>query len=365
MKRTLLFIAWMLASLAILAQENSYRPMVEEGKVWKVGYIASNPVQLVEYYYFDGDTIVDGKNCKQMMCQRFVSLDFPAYQTNAQQPSVNYVGAWYEEDKKVYKYDTSSRAFQTMYDFSLNDNDTLRISSDYPLFIVGPKQTGGLKGFKGVYREVGNRRDYKTTWLEGVGGITGPTIHTFAEEIADTAWLLLSCYMNDEVIYLNDDYQDGATPEIMNAQKRRFDFTHTTKLRPKAPIRRSIEQPLYGEYNDQQLGINLDPLDDAYLVHITDETGKVIYDKTINTGCIVALNINISGCGKGRHIVTVENSQETFTGEFEVQTTGISDTLRLNKHKDKTNDIYNLQGQRLRTLRKGLNIVNGKKINVR
>ena len=38
----------------------AYRPFIEEGKVWKVGDCCSgNPLQSVEYYYFDGDTIID------------------------------------------------------------------------------------------------------------------------------------------------------------------------------------------------------------------------------------------------------------------------------------------------------------------
>ena len=54
----------------------AYRPFIEEGKVWKVGTISGNPVQVVDHYYFDGETIIDGKTCKQMMCQRYVSPDF-------------------------------------------------------------------------------------------------------------------------------------------------------------------------------------------------------------------------------------------------------------------------------------------------
>ena len=85
----------------------AYRPFVEEGKVWKVGTgtTIGNPVQVVDYYYFDGDTIIDGKTCKQMMCQRYVSPDYPDYDNLAQLPSLSKVGAWYEEDKKVYFYD--------------------------------------------------------------------------------------------------------------------------------------------------------------------------------------------------------------------------------------------------------------------
>jgi len=42
---------------------------------------------------------------------------------------------------------------------------------------------------------------------------------------------------------------------------------------------RGAEQSLYGEYNEWLLGINLDPIADVYLVHITDETGNSVYEK--------------------------------------------------------------------------------------
>ena len=128
-------------------------------------------------------------------------------------------------------------------------------------------------------------------------------------------------------------------------------------------MRREGEMALYGEYSQQQLAIHLNPLDDAYLVRITDETGKDVYQKAINAGSIVGLNIDISTYAKGHYTVTVENSNESFTGEFEAQTTGIEaisyqpSTVR--------HHIYNLQGQRLSTLQKGLNIVNGQKIYVK
>lgn len=85
----------------------AYRPFVEDDKVWKVGStqtISDNSVNVVDYYYFDGDTIIDGKACKQMMRQRFASPDYSDdYWTP--EPSLSTVGAWYEENKKVYFYD--------------------------------------------------------------------------------------------------------------------------------------------------------------------------------------------------------------------------------------------------------------------
>ena len=342
----------------------AYRPFVEEGKVWKVGDITSgNPVQLVDYYYFDGDTIIDGKVCKQMMmCQWYVSPDYPEYDNYSQRPSLNYVGAWYEEDKKVYFCGPESKRFTIMYDFSLDAYDTFMISEDDPYYVVGPKQTGGLKGFKGVYRDVwrcdGEINSYSPTWLEGVGSIKGPlkNVH-YVDEVP--TWILMSCTVGDEVIYLNDEYEDKATPA---GARKRFDFSHTIKTKPKARNRSGAES-LYGEYNDQQLGINLNPLDDAYLVSITDETGKVVYEKSINAGNIVGLNIDISAYAKGHYTVTVENSNETFTGEFDAQTTGIRDVRW--KKEDGRSIIYNLQGQRLHSLQKGLNIVNGQKVFVK
>jgi hypothetical protein len=345
----------------------AYHPMIEEGKVWKVGHGSRNPIQFVEYYYFDGDTIIDGKTCKQMMCQWYVNAEHPDYAIISQLPSLSYVGAWYEENKKVYFCYATNNQFTLMYDFSVDDNATLQIHGQS--YVIGPKQTGGIKGFKGTYRDVMMLWDeeqnlYNTTWLEGVGGIEGPIYNVYLGEEYHGGAFLMSCTVGDEVIYLNDEYEDGATPEDMGAKKHRFDFTHTVKTQPRMPTKRVEEaQSLYGEYSNLRLGINLDPLDAVYQVRITNESGKVVYEKAINAGNIVALDIDISTYAEGRYTVTVENSHETFSGEFEMQTTGIEEVR--NKHELVRGYIYNLQGQRISSLRKGLNIVNGKKIYVK
>ena len=387
--------------VAVTDQEDDYRPMIEDGKVWKVGNtmtILDNSVQVVKYYYFDGDTIINGKNCKQMMCQLYVNPDYPDYDYWSHFPSLSKVGAWNEEDKKVYLYNDKTPSMKIMYDFSLDENDIIYflVEGGYQPYL-GPKQTGGIEGFKGVYRDVlmGNNV-CNTTWLEGVGGIEGPTFNAYLGKEYHTEFLM-SCTVGDEVIYLNDEYEDGATPMDAEAKKHRFDFTHTIKTKPKAPSKREksdarisssereVARPkvkartreddaeaLYGEYNNLLLGINLEPLDEAYLVRITNESGQVVYEKTINAGSIVGLNIDISAFAKGRYTVTIENSGESFTGEFETITTGIQELI--NKEDTKNfnsstlqffNSIYNLQGQRLNTLQKGLNIVNGRKVFVK
>lgn len=335
--------------------QTAYRPFAEEGKVWKVGstLIRDNLVKMVEYYYFDGDTIINNKTFKRMMCQRYVNPEYPDYTIVMHYPLLRYVGAWYEEDQKVY-FATNNQV-KLLYDFSANANDTIEISNNS--YVVGAKQTGGVKGFKGVYRDIlmGN---YNTTWLEGVGGIDGPTVSVYSGE-ENHAIFLMSCTVGDEVIYLNDEMEDGTTPE--GARKGRIDFTHTIKIKPKARITRGAETPLYAEYSNQQLGINLNPLDDAYLVRIADETGKAIYEKAVNAGNIVGLNIDISAYAEGRYTITIENSSETFTGRFETRPTGIEEAK--SKCLETKGAIYDLQGRRLAAPpAKGVYIQNGRKV---
>ena len=275
------------------------------------------------------------------------------------------MGAWYEEDKKVYLYDTTLNQFTMMYDFSVDEGGIFQ--KDGQTYVIGPKQTGDLKGFKGVSRNVMEKRDgeqrfYNTTWLEGVGGLDCPTTSVCPDYVG-SGWYLMECYVGDEVIYLNDECEDGATPELSGARKQRFDFTHTTKIQPKTRTRSEAEPSLYGEYSEHQLNIHLDPINDAYQVSITDASGKVAYQKTIDAGNIVGLNIDISSYPKGQYAVTVENDNESFTGIFEAQSTGIMDVrMKADEARDR---IYNLQGQRLNSLQKGLNIVNGQKVYVK
>jgi hypothetical protein len=341
--------------------QNEYRPFVEEGKVWVVRVTTPGAVnQWTEYYYFDGESVIDGHTCKHMKC--VVNANEDNWVNGVFKPGdlpQEDVGAWYEHDKKVYYAYKSQQPFELLYDFTLSSGDSIANPDGY-MYVVN-KISGGLTGFKGTYYDFWYYDYFIERWLEGVGSESWPWSNHPVGLTGNKA-VLLTCCVGDEVIYYNSEVED---PHVMEARKR-FDFTHTTKSQPKIPKRRSeAEQSLYGEYNEQKLDINLDPLSEAYLVRITDETGKVVYEKTINAGSIVGLNIDISAYAKGRYTVTVENNQESFTGEFETQTTGIRDALRLNNNEEIKNKIYNLQGQRLSTLQRGLNIVNGKKVYVK
>ncbi len=359
---------------------NVYRPFIQDDKVWAVKVITDGlpTEEWMEYYYFDGDTIVGGQVAKRMLCDRISS---------SQDTTGEYVGAWYEQDQKVYFAGNGKQQFELLYDFTLKSHDTMpnlggSISVVY-------KWTGIYTGFKGTLYSFGQER-----WYEGVGSNSWPYVNHPWYLDSGRKGILLVCKAGDQIIYYNSEEED---PFSMGAKKHRFDFTHTIKTKPKAPSKREksdarinssereVARPkvkartrednaetLYGEYNNLLLGINLNPLDDTYLVRITNESDQVVYEKTINAGSIVGLNIDISAFAKGRYTVTMENSSEVFTGEFETITTGIQELINEEETKNFNsstlqffNSIYNLQGQRLNRLQKGLNIVNGRKVFVK
>ena len=341
--------------VAVTDQEDDYRPFIEDDKVWAVKVFDDGmPTrQWIDYYYFDGDTIVNGHIAKRMLV------------ASEQDTSGKYVGAWYEQDKKVYFAYDQQQHFELLYDFTLSSGDTI-YEDEYMMYVVN-KMSGGIPGFKGMYYVFLHNGDVMNRWLEGVGSESYPYINTMSGLVGRTG-VLLVCKAGDEIIYYNSEEED---PFSMGAKKHRFDFTHTIKTKPRTRGEEE-EQSLYGEYNNLLLGINLEPLDEAYLVRITNESDQVVYEKTINAGSIVGLNIDISAFAKGRYTVTIENSGESFTGEFETITTGIQEFI--NKEETKNfnsstlqffNSIYNLQGQRLNRLQKGLNIVGGRKVFVK
>ena len=342
---------------------NVYRPFVEDGKVWVVKVTSDDEPteEWFEYYYFDGDTIINGQAAKRMLCDRIGSW---------QDTSGEYVGAWYEQDKKVYYAANGKQQFELLYDFTMNNYDEMPNPDGSGSVWIVYKWTGIYTGFKGTSYTFGQER-----WYERVGSNSWPFVNHPWGYPGDKG-VLTACIVGDEVIYYNSNEGD---PFGMGAKKGRFDFTHTIKIQPKAPARRGAERKqtndaealsVYGEYSEKQLCINLGPLDAAYQVSITDESGKTVYGKAVNALNIVALDIDISTYAEGRYTVTVENAQESFTGDFEVQTTGIKvlDKLTISQ----SDDFYDLQGRKLSNskwsngqIRKGIYVKNGRKFVVK
>jgi hypothetical protein len=352
-----------IANIEVINNGKDVPPMITEQKMWKVAWFpmsTSKTPQMVATYYFEGDTIVNGQIAKRMLCDQVAASEWEWLNI-----SKEYVGAWYEQDKQVYCALPSEDQFRKLYDFTTNMNEQFfiynrQIGSDEEGYLKG-LQTGANSNFKGISHVIWsypNATSWSTTWMEGVGGFRVPTDNICNEA---SGYKLISCIVGDEVIYLDEQLEADIPTGPSYAKKRRFDFNHTVKTQPKVPRRAEELNGVYGEYNDELLDVKLNPLEEAYIVRITDKSDKAVYEKTINAGNIVALNIDISEYPDGQYTVTIDNSKETFTGEFEINTTGIEEQP-LSPLSQGKGAMFNLQGQRISAPQKGINIIGGKKV---
>ncbi|MBR3619446.1 MAG: DUF3244 domain-containing protein, partial [Bacteroidaceae bacterium] len=367
-------------------QEPEYRPFIEDGKVWKVGHFneETDICNAFYYYYFDGDTIVGGKPCKRMMCRKVIIEnlidDYPFTPE-----STNYAGAFYEGNRQVYIALPNDEEFLLLYDFKSEVGDTIDVHSAH--LFNGKKTISGIivdKGelvipvYKGNYVKVKVKNPYgdptediENRWLEGVGTDEEPTLGLFLP-IAGYSADLFSCTVGDEVLYKNPYFEDlypdiesGETTHTPTA-KRRVDFTHVVKKKPKAPQRRvqeSEDVAVSGEYTQTALTIDLGTLQDTYVVTITDPSGQSVYAKDVKTNRVLALDIDISAYTEDAYTITLENEDEIFEGNFRLS--DLTSIQEVTTPRTPSDVYHDLMGRRVTTPTKGIYIHNGKKVLVK
>ena len=101
-------------------QRDTYRPFIEENKVWHVGYFpgASSIATRGNTYYFDGDTIVGGEICKRWMCNG------------------NLIAPIYERDGQVWLFPKGEETPQLIYNFNVQEGD------EFSIYWIDNKKTG-------------------------------------------------------------------------------------------------------------------------------------------------------------------------------------------------------------------------------
>ena len=363
-----------------LEEPTPYRPFIEEGKVWKVGEINTahsiDETYCLHYYYFDGETVIDGRKFKKMMCHDVVNDQYPL--DNGSLEATRYVGAMFEQQKKVYIIIPDKTEPVLLYDFSLKPGETGYVAtggwtSDLSEIKVTSKAYVNNEDFKGNYLEwivydvaTGEWKESSLNgWMEGIGYTIEP-IHNGVENIiSPRITTLMQCTVGDEVIYYNPDIIDGVNPPDEETKKR-IDFTHIQKPRPKAPHNEAEADgaQLSGEYTLRLLDLNLGNMSDTYDVTITDDAGEVVYQKTVRTADVLALNIDVSEWAAPSYTINVENDYEQYVGTFELTPTSIEE-VKSEELKVKNDAMYDLTGRRVTTPTKGLYIINGKKVVMR
>ena len=115
MKRTLLFIACVLTSITMYAQEesNDYLPFVEMGKLWHVVNNPTNPYVPCSFERFEMYEEVERDGKTYIHLGRTGIVADTLYQEE---------GLFREENRRVYKYQGGRDVM--LYDFSLKEGDT-------------------------------------------------------------------------------------------------------------------------------------------------------------------------------------------------------------------------------------------------
>jgi len=373
---------------------DDYRPFIEEGKVWKVGHTVDYPgwfdkAMALEYFYFDGDTIVGDRQCKKMMRRE----EYANHETRT-----TFVGALYEDNRCVYYVLPHSTDIVILYDFG----SPLGTVFDYYATETKVMTKGYIKervvcedetfhGWTSIITYYDNRDqifiDYDPVniiWREGVG-FKGLYNHQEAF-LEGGSRELMSCTVGDEVLYYDPSLIDCVTPDDGGeVKKNTIDFMHTVKTRPKAPRRGGVnetgdDEPLTGEYSLKELFVNFKPLAGPYVITICNDSGTEVYRKEVQTSNVIGLNTDISDYEKGEYTITVENEEEAYTAEFKIdEETGIKrptpDPSR--DGGEKAGAMYDLSGRRIAnnssarqlvhssTLPKGIYIRGGRKVVVK
>ena len=386
-----------------------FRRFVEDGKKWEVGlfsrdnydYEDVHEAQAIEHFYFDGDTIVGDQPCKKMMCRS--EYNDVLLQGGRYKPQTVYVGALYEKNRHVYMAYPKSQEFFLIYDFATPEDTIIdfydTIIKQHSACYINTKWKSDSDTFHGTIIDVGwsNLGDYMESlalWREGVGYMC---IYNYQLEYQPLNRGLLSCTVDDEVLYYDASMTvDPTLIDPSEVKKHWLDFTHTTKPRPKSPGKKegpspspsptlpvgarepvgakdkadSEEEMVTGEYSAKELFVNLKTLTGPYVVTLTDDNGKEVYRKEVQTSNIVALNTDLTKYADGTYTLVVENSEEQYTATLALPL--IDDAVRdlptaLNSNPSTLNSWYDLSGRQLTTppTQKGVYIREGRKVLVK
>lgn len=354
-------------------ESTPYRPFIEDGKVWTVKSSMSGMETVMCYYYFDGNTVVDGKTCKRMMCR--AETEEPWTFVDGTRQKTTYVGAFYEEGQRVFCTLPNMQTPVLLYDFGAAVGETINVyatslSETFP-FVVESKNTEESDTYKGISTQVRPLENKKIgyvmtdTWYAGVGGRKSPDDNALYYLMDGNYGRLMVCTVGDEVLYKHPDWTIDESEAL---GKKRVDFTHVIKTKPKSPQQRTEKVGngmISGEYSMNVLAIDLGTLHDAYTVTIKASSGNVVYTKEVKTSRVLALNIDIAEYADGDYTITVENNREIFTGLFNLSRPNAIEEIPC-AHPVADDTLHDLTGRPVAGYpQRGVYIRNGKKVLIR
>ena len=286
----------------------NYIPMINDSIYWDVAYRVNDPnpcaifgVSGPKRYLIGNDTIVNGTTYKQ-----FIGFDFEPYSPSGCPPfyidTIPQLFDFYiREDtttQRVYRFNTTSQLDELLFDFSLQQHDSIFLPSSISpntYFYVDTLYTiVTTDGVSRRYFECFPRPNQGTTGgylIEGLGGAMGPferPYHVFEEGY----WLLCISDLNESPVY-------GTTGLC---------FNFTTDIPYNEEIVKYLN--IYPIPSSESINIESIPLNSSIV--IVNTLGKVVQNKM----ALSERSINISNFEPGVYILIIETDNKISRATF-------------------------------------------------
>ncbi len=206
MKQLVILLLSML-SFSAVAQEPSYRPFIEEGKVWH--YEGSNPDSPPEYrqtwmknYWLEGDTVISTYQCTKLYVTSTGTIE---------KNERYYCGALFEYGANVFFIFAGSDKPSLLYDFSCQKGDDVIIWNR--ALMIQERFLVQLNGSAYVVLKWSPKECevYQSLWIEGIGDSNGFLEYIDSWNPGSYSYKLLSCEVKGRVVFDYQTFQNTVT----------------------------------------------------------------------------------------------------------------------------------------------------------
>ncbi len=192
----IIFILFLTLNVSLHGQE--YVPLIDTTRTWNVAEYGGHGGGSENFEYFFGDT---------------VSIDDTLYvEVKAQWLNKSNLQGYMREDtvsRKVYYRSIYDDESTLLYDFSLEEGDTVQLYGD-PGQKYTVLQVDSIELLNGDFRKrwVFSLQFYHTNavWIEGIGNTTIYLLNPGDLDGSTIETVTLCCYENEELVYMNDTY---------------------------------------------------------------------------------------------------------------------------------------------------------------
>lgn len=191
-KMIILLTIMLFFSAADIFSQETYKPLLTEGKSWQVVTTNTTPIDHedeVSYIKLCADTIISGHTCKILV------------HSNNEYTRKSIL---WEDDKTIYKYDENTKTFLPLMDFNLHKGDKV---GDWGLVL----SEDNVEVNNIVYRRLGIGYEGDAPlvyWVEGIGASKDYWITLFDTHIGEYSYMQ-ECRKNGESIFVQDDFYKG------------------------------------------------------------------------------------------------------------------------------------------------------------